>query len=256
MNIEYISVSRFGVWNLCKQQYKYKYHLKVNSPEPEPFYFVYGKIVHKIAEVYIEENGERLLADVALDVLEGRIPIERGDSDVFAPQLPPDYRRRLPGHLRSVRKITEEIGMGGELEYQFNYDMDPPNGRFIKGFIDRLIQKGDYWFILDYKTTKKGKWRKDSKSITHDLQLRAYAKVVQKFFNVPAENIRCALYYLEGGNLIGAKYSQEALDAAEQELIQAHKDIMEASPDQVVGNVGDHCVRCDYRSMCPFFNMI
>jgi RecB family exonuclease len=261
MNIEYISVSRFGVWDLCKQQYKYKYHLKIPSPVAEPFYFVYGKIIHKIAEIYVEQNGEKLLSECALDVLEGRVPIENGrvdknEPDVFAPELPPDYRRRLPEHLRSVKKITDEIGMGGDLEYQFNYDMDPPNGRFIKGFIDRLIKKGDYYFILDYKTTKKGKWRKDSQSITHDLQLRAYAKVVQKFFNVPAENIRCALYYLEGGNLVGAKYSQAALDAAEQELIEAHRQISEAAPDQVQGTVGDHCNRCDYRSMCPYFNMV
>jgi ATP-dependent helicase/DNAse subunit B len=58
MNINHISVSRVGVYFTCPAQYKYKYHLKIESPEPEPFYFVYGKIVHKIAEVYIKEKGK------------------------------------------------------------------------------------------------------------------------------------------------------------------------------------------------------
>jgi len=256
MNIEHISVSRKQLWDQCKAAYKYKYHLKMDSSEPEPFYFVYGKIIHKIAEEYVECKGSRLLSEVAADVIEGKIPIERGESDVFAPNIPSDYRRRMPEHLRSVKKITDQVGYGGELEHKFNYDLDPPNNKFIKGFIDRLVQKDDLWFILDYKTTKRGKWRKDNSSIVHDLQLRCYAKVVQREFNVPAENIRAALYYLEGGNLIAAKYNQQSLDAAEQELLTAYDDIKQLSPDKAVGSVGEHCRRCTWNKICPFYNMV
>jgi ATP-dependent helicase/DNAse subunit B len=51
MNIEHISVSRYQVFVECKQKYKYRYHLAIKPDKPEPFYFTYGKIVHKIAEV-------------------------------------------------------------------------------------------------------------------------------------------------------------------------------------------------------------
>lgn len=223
---------------------------------PEPFYFVYGKIIHKIAEDYVEAKGEKLLSEITTDVLQGRIPIERGEVPKFAPPLPADYKRRMPGHLASIKKITDQMGFGGQLEHAFEYDLDPPNKKIVKGFIDRLINKGDYWFILDYKTTKKGKWRKDSQSIVHDLQLRTYARVVQKEFNVPADKIRCALYYLEGGNLVAAKYSDAALLSAEAELLEAYDEIKNLPPDMVKGNVGEHCVRCDWRNICPFYNMI
>ncbi len=256
MNIEHISVSRFQLWDQCKQAYKYKYHLKFKSSEPEPFYFVYGKIIHKIAEDYVGARGEKTLYDVAADVLQGRVPIERGETDTFAPALPPDYKNRLPEHLRSIKSLTDKIGTDGLLEYPFLFDLDPPHGKNVKGFIDRLIQKGDKWFIVDYKTTKRGKYRKDETTITHDLQLRMYARVIQRNFNVPAENISAALYYLEGGNLIAAKYTQASLDAAESQLLEAYNNIQAAGPDQVTGSVGNHCTRCDYRKICPFYNMV
>lgn len=254
MNINNISVSRKGIWDECKQKYKYRYHLKLESPEPEPFYFVYGKIIHKIAENFVKHQGDKLISEVAIDVLEGKIPIEEKDEvEVFAPSLPRKYALRFPEHLKSIKKITEQIGYDGYIEYPFNYDLDPPNEVFVKGFIDRLIQKNGEWFIIDYKTTQRGVWRKNSNSIVNDLQLRMYARVVQKEFNVPADKIRCALYYLEGSDLIAAQYSQEGLEDAEKQLIDAFKEIKNKSPESVIGTVGDHCPRCVYKTLCPFY---
>lgn len=252
MNISHISVSRKSVWDTCKKQYYYKYHIKQEVDEEEPFYFVYGKIIHKIAEEYVGGKGKRSLNEVRDDVLEGRIPIESYEGkDEFAPSLPFDYKMRMPEHLASVKKITDQMGFDGELEWPFEYDLDPPNHKLVVGFIDRLIQKDDKFWILDYKTTKKGKYRKDEESIKYDLQLRCYARIVQKTFNVPAQNIKTALYYLEGGNLIGAKFSEAQLIAAEEELLEAYNQIKEYPPDQVWGTVGQHCKRCDYRKICP-----
>jgi CRISPR/Cas system-associated exonuclease Cas4 (RecB family) len=80
--------------------------------------------------------------------------------------------------------------------------------------------------------------------------------VVQKKFNAPADKIYAALYYLEGGNLVGAQFSQQSLELVEQELLQAYKEIENADPDKVWGNVGDHCARCKYRKICPFYRMV
>lgn len=254
MNITHISVSRKSVWDECKVKYKYKYHEKIESPEEEPFYFVYGKIVHKIAEEYVRARGERELFDVKDDVLQGRIPIESYEGEEqHAPPLPMTYKNRMGEHLSSIRKITEQIGFDGELEWSFRYDLDPPNEKFVVGFIDRLIRKDDQFWIIDYKTTKKGRFRKTRNTIREDLQLRAYARIVQKEFNVPAENIRAALYYLEGGELIGAKFTESSLLAAEKELLFAYDDIKSFPPDKAWGNIGYHCKRCDYRSLCPFY---
>jgi CRISPR/Cas system-associated exonuclease Cas4 (RecB family) len=257
MDIKHISVSRKGIWDDCQQKYKYQYHLKTPSPEPTPFYFTYGRIIHKIAEEFVNHKGEMLLEEVAREILRGKVPVDtdKEGNPVMAPQLPLDYKQRVSGHLKSIQKLTDQLGVEGKTEHAFTYDLDPPNQRMITGVIDRLFEKNGVWYIIDYKTTKRGPWRKTSQTIVDDLQLRCYARVVQREFNVPANKIKTALYYLEGGNLIGAQFSEESLLAAEQELLKAHMEIQKADPEKVWGNVTSNCRRCEFKSMCPFYNL-
>jgi len=255
MNIEHISVSRRGIYIECPKKYKFQYHDKIPQAD-EPFYFTYGKIVHKIAEVYVENKGEALIEEVKQDVLGGIVEIE---PKVFAPPLeawPKGYSKRLPGMLASIVKVSDKIGYDGDnyQEYEFLYDLDG-EGRNVKGFIDRIFVKDDIYTILDYKTTKKGKWRKTPETIKTDLQLRTYARVVQKDFDVPAENLRCALCYLEGGNVIGGQFTQDALDYAEQELLETYKQIEQTDPETAWARVGEHCRRCPYNNICPKYKL-
>jgi putative RecB family exonuclease len=250
MRIEHISVSRASLFKECPYKYKLKYHDKVPYPGPEPFYFVYGKVVHKIAETYVEERGQRSLAEITSDVLNGRIEIEPGKK---APPLPADYARRLPGHIRSIQKLTDRIGTNGILEHNFKYDLDPPHGRLVTGFIDRIIVHNDKIWILDYKTTKKGPFRSTIETIKKDPQLRLYARVVQKEHGVPASHIKCALYYVEGGDLIPAVFSDEDLVDVEAYLLDIYKTIETTEPEEARGRTGQHCTRCEYKDMCPYF---
>lgn len=256
MNIEHISVSRKQCWDQCHCQYRFKYHEKIKPTGPEPFYFIYGKVVHKIAEEFVSRRGQSKIEAVAQEVLSGQIPVEEGEEGpIYAPRLLPDYQRKFPGHLQSIKNLTEQIGTDGTLEMEFKYDLDPPNGKHVKGFIDRLIQRGDKWFIIDYKTTKRGSWRKTPTTIMHDLQLRCYARVVQRTFNVPAENIKAALYYLEGGNLIATRFNEHSLITAEKELLSAYNQIYTTPPEKAYGKVGDHCQRCDYKDICQYYSI-
>lgn len=254
MNINHISVSRKKCFDLCQQQYKYKYHLKIPSPIPEPFYFVYGKAIHKIAETYVLEKASRSIDNVALDVLRGKILLE---SDKKCPAFSQEYKKKLGTHLKAIKNLTNRIGTDGLVEYEFRYDLDPPNNKFATGFLDRLILKGEGHnkkaFIIDYKTTKKGKFRVNNQTVLDDLQMRCYARVVQREFSIPAVNIKAALYYLDGENLIAAQYNDESLERVEQELKDGYVEIEKSNPDRVWGNVGWHCKNCDYSSMCHFF---
>ncbi len=250
MDIEHISVSRMKCFEDCAQMYKFRYHLKVPRPGEEPFYFVYGKIVHKIAETYVECNGERSLGDIKTDVLRGKIPIEENK---VAPPLPSEYKTKLGNHLRSIQTLTDRIGTKGIVEHKFKYDLDPPHGRHVTGFIDRLIIKEDKAWILDYKTTKKGKWRETKDSIKRDPQLSIYARVVQREFGIKPSNISTALYYVDGGDLVAATFSEQSLEMIEQKMLNVYKTIEKADPNKVWGNVGEHCKRCDYCTICPFY---
>lgn len=251
MLINHMSVSRHGCIQECEARYKYRYHDKLPRDEgiEEPFYFIYGNIVHTIAEEYIDRKGVTPLNEIADMVLKGDIPYR---NDEKAPKLPADYAKRLPGHLRALERLNKQVGTGGLLEYEFKYDLDPPNKRMVTGFIDRVIQKGDKFFLIDYKTTKKGKFRKNKATIKSDLQLRVYANVIRRDFGAKAENITCALYYLEGGDLFPAKFNDASLDAAEAELLASYKYVEAKDPEKIIANVGKHCERCDYRYTCPF----
>jgi len=250
MNIEHISVSRSKTYKDCPQKYKFHYHLKTPSPVPEPFYFVYGKIVHKIAEMYVTERGKRSLGQISTEVMKGKVEIEPGK---IAPPLPPDYAKRFPIHLRSIQRLTAKVGCDGIVEHPFYYDLDPPNSKLVKGFIDRLVIRGDKAFVLDYKTTKKGKWRVNKETVPYDIQLRTYARVVNKEFGIAPENIKCALYYLEDEELIAASYSMKSILDAEQTLLDIYNQIKEHDVDNVRGVVNDQCQRCNFATICPFF---
>ncbi len=250
MKIEHISVSRSKTYLQCPKLYKYKYHDRVPNPGEEPFYFVYGKVVHKIAETYVESGGKRSIGEVQQDVLRGKIEIEPGK---VAPPLPAEYRRRLPIHMSKIKQITEQIGYHGELEHPFRFDLEPPHQKLVVGFIDRLIVRNGKAFILDYKTTKPGKFRVGKDTVTHDLQLRTYARVVNRDFGIPAHNIMCTLFYLEDGEKVSAKFTQQTLIETERELLAIYDRIATHDPEDVQGNVGEHCKRCEYNTLCPFY---
>lgn len=250
MNIEHISVSRKQCFDTCQAQYKYRYHLKIVSDQPVADHFTYGKIVHKVAEHYVMEKGKIPIETIASEVLNGKILLEANNP---SPPLPSQYKQKFPIHLKNIKTITDKIGFDGELEWEFNYDLQSPNNKKIKGFIDRLIIRGDKYFILDYKTTKQGIWRKNKSNISKDLQLRTYGKIVQNTFGAKPENIKAALFYLEGSEIVSTGFTQESLDSAQQELIDTYDQIAYTDPVIVLGSVGSHCRFCDYRKICTFY---
>jgi CRISPR/Cas system-associated exonuclease Cas4 (RecB family) len=251
---EHISVSRQQTWMDCQAKYRFRYHLKVPVEEPTQPYFIYGKLIHKVAEVYVIEQGKKDIFEIAKDCLSGKIEVEPGKDP---PDLDKEYKNKLPLHLQNIKSLTDKIGYDGKTEHFFHFDLNPPNHHFLTGVIDRLIIRGDNFYILDYKTTKKGRWRKNPNTIRKDLQLRCYARVVQLEFGAKAENIKAALYYVDGGNgeLVATRFSEESLVSAAQELHDTYLQITNTNPNDVYGRVGDQCKRCDYRKICSFYSL-
>ncbi len=250
MNINHLSVSRTQLWDECKQKYKFKYHLEIKSLEPEPPYFAYGKVVHKAIEEFIKAKGTIDIHAILKQILNGEILVEPNQQG--KPNIPADYLARLPAEMHAFMQLTHQIGTEGICEWAFNYDLDPPHNKMLYGLIDRLIIKDNKIFILDYKTTRKSKWRKDSRTIAGDLQLRTYAMVASDFYKIDAKDIKCSLFYLEGAEICAAKFTQETLNNTRQYLLNVYNSIVAAAPDEVIGNVGSHCSRCDFKKVCPW----
>lgn len=252
MKIEHISVSRNQCYELCHMQYKYKYHLQVTTNQPTPFYFTFGKLIHRIIEEHTKSKGEKSIQRIKSEILSGVLEFQPGEK---CPHLDNESHLRLNKNLHNYMNLAEKIGYEGETEWNFLIDIDQPNKRMLKGFIDRLIIKNNTAFILDFKTTKPSKWRKDSNTITKDFQLACYCWIVNKTFGIPAKNIKAALYYLEDAKLVPVSFGEKTLESVPTKLVNAFKEIERYDPDKVIGNVGEHCRRCDYRSMCPFYSL-
>jgi hypothetical protein len=251
---EHISVSRKQTWEECQVKYKYKYHLKIIPDAPTAPHFTYGSLVHKIAEVYVKEKGLRPIEDITSDCLNGLIEVEKGNPP---PDLSSEYKKKLPKHIKHIKALTDRIGYDGFIEWPFYFDLNPPEKYHIKGFIDRLIVRGEKYFILDYKTTKKGKYRKNKSNAHQDLQLRCYARVVQRELGAKPENIWAAFYYVDGTSpeLISTKFTEQSLIDVEKEMYETYKNIVTTNPNDVFGRVGWQCKNCDYKNICNWYSL-
>lgn len=250
MKIDHLSVSRTQCFEQCQQQYKYRYHLKVISDKPEQIYFSYGKLVHKAAEVYVEEKGVTPIFEIGQKLLNKEILFEGSNN---LERLTSEYHNKFWKHLLAIEKVTKKIGFEGEIEHKIEYDLDPPNQKILLGFIDRLIIQNNHAIILDYKTSKDNSWRKNKNTIKSDLQLNAYAFVISDKFNIPPENITAALFYLEGAKMVSTGFKKENLNKCKKTLRSTFLKIEEINENKTVANVGNHCYRCDYSNICPYF---
>jgi ATP-dependent helicase/nuclease subunit A len=224
-----------------------RYHEKVKSDFPQQSYFVLGKVAHKIIEEHTKAKGEIPVKDIMHQVLSGAIPVEGGAAIELKDM------KRLANHVKNYSKLADKIGYDGEIEWEFNIDLEYPNEVKAKGFIDRLIIKNGKASIIDYKTTQLGPWRKNSETIKKDLQLATYSWIVMNQLGIEPKDISCALYYLEDGDLMPVRFSLGTIENAIKEMSDTFKKIKNHDPDKVYGTVGDHCKRCDYRNKCPFY---
>lgn len=239
-----MSVSRKQTWESCQLKYKYKYHLELHIPSDTPSFFTYGKMVHKIAELYVIGKGLTDISELARDCFNGKIKVEN-NTEIKVERW---FYYKIQRHIENIRKISNTIGFDGMTEYKFGFQYE---NAFISGVIDRLIARGNKYYILDYKTTKKGPFRKDAVSIKEDEQLRCYAFAVSHLFNVQIEDVKVALYYLDEPELISTKYTKDQIDSTLRELDMCYVAISSTNEDNVNANPGTHCKFCEYKSICP-----
>lgn len=241
LTCEHMSVSRYETWRNCQAQYKHRYHLKTIVEEAEADYLTYGKLIHEIAEQYVNNGGYKTIQKIGKEILIGK-------------HLPQKYKKRFAKDLSSLEKITNKFGFSGETEWDFKYDLIPPEGLYITGIIDRLIFIKKKIFILDYKTTqKKSSFRKNEGNISKDLQLNIYAKAVQREFGTHAKDIHAALFYLDGAELIETTFDQDRIDSAETQLANTLKEIKETNTDNIIAWHDYKCNYCPYKNVCEFY---
>ena len=103
MLIDHISISRSGVIHECQQKYKYRYHLKVIPNKSEAPYFVYGKFIHKVSEVYVENKAQKDIYQIAADILSGKIEFSEIEK---VRKLDSTYKNKIKTRRKTKHTIT------------------------------------------------------------------------------------------------------------------------------------------------------
>ena len=85
------------------------------------------------------------------------------------------------------------------------------------------------------------------------MKLKTYAAYVSEKFNIEPENIQAALVYVEGGNVISTNFNKQYLEKTKNDLKNLFYQIENSDENKVIGNIGNHCNRCDFNNICPFF---
>jgi ATP-dependent helicase/nuclease subunit A len=114
--------------------------------------------------------------------------IMAGDMDIESPDIPAELRA---GYRDMYQKFISSEFMQDvsddytELPFSMFFEGYP-----FRGHIDRLIRKGDGWYVLDFKTGN------PSEKYSHDVQMVLYKMAAEK---ITGESVRTYLYYTENG---------------------------------------------------------
>jgi RecB family exonuclease len=207
------SYSRINAFDWCQAQYFYNYILKV--PQEPGDKALLGNMIHKALEVTLVD-GQKLSLSELLDnyraAREEYDPEEKYVSDELFDSGIPMLQEFATREGSGPVKITEP-----EFAFQFVFA-----GVLIRGFIDRVLIKGNDVLITDYKS---GKFEVADKDVPTNLQLGIYALYMKYLY--PDKKITAKLHYLMSNKLKGHTFSDEDFEQVEERLAAAIEGIRE-----------------------------
>jgi hypothetical protein len=244
MKLTSLSASRLREWWSCQLQYAYKHHDKLAPDVGTSFKYIgLGHVIHHCyAKAVIERKHPSKFLREAMDMYAHELH-----------DLDQENRSRIPAMLNSwdvIEPLTHGDQVWVESEFWVNCDI---KGEVINhGLIDLLIRRGDYFIILDWKTVKPHRQSKEE-NLQHDEQLCLYAIATSMLFDVPIQNVRTGLFYVENARLIMTDWSVPKAQNMLNRFIGAGYDIIDTDRSRVVPNPNKkNCRFCDYKNQCSF----
>jgi len=240
MKLEYVSTSTVETWRDCQMKW-YLGHDGSPRPELKGDALLYGSAIHDFAEKQALKLGamKNESASRPKDAV-----TKTWQSD--AP-YPPGFAARWAADQNTVTRWLRSLFVDPSYDYEVERRLEHKlsDDLTFVGYIDFLRTGEGEAFILDYKTTKQSKWRKPAKS---SLQLKAYAAVISKQFDIRAERVTCALGFLQGELLDSVVFTQRQLDSAMADIVECadvirNTDKASVTPSQL-------CQYCDFRERC------
>jgi len=163
------SPSKFKTFDMCKLQYKLNYIDKIHIPQPMNQDTQFGKLIHKMFEVY---NGENKIELVKL---------------VKNYHLDDKYKSFIASTIKNFFKFYDKYGKF-EHKTEKNYELKNDN-YWLYGVVDRIIIKPEELIVIDYKTSA------TPSSDNHSFQMKFYNLMLSKLFNRENNQVKCMLYF-------------------------------------------------------------
>ena len=249
-NMTTYSHSRLGMFQQCKQKYKFKYIDKVAVDIPDTIETFMGKRVH--------EALEKLYKDVQfqkLDTKEEVLAFFRGEWDarwvdtiliVKKEYSASNYKEMgvkfISDYYDHYTPFNSLTTIGLETEYRL--ELDEGNQYHIR--MDRLsCDKEGTYYVCDYKTNNQLKAQGE---LDEDRQLAMYSLWVKQNFK-DCKNVKLVWYFLAFDKEMISERNEEQLanlKMSVQELIK-EIEICKEFPTTVTSL----CNYCVYKSICP-----
>jgi RecB family exonuclease len=216
------SKSKIDTFKKCKLQYKLKYIDKIKLPQPHSDDLQFGGWIHKVLEDYDPDKNN----------LKEVVKYQR-DYDIRGR----DYKKAMPETFKNAVEFTKKFWKyPRQAEERITYKDDSVN---INGIVDLRMEQGDYLLVVDYKSSKSPNAQR------HEYQMKMYAFMLSKIHDIPAEKIRCMIYYPRIDAYDRYQFSSGELKEFERELIGDIAKI-ELTTDSFPAEPGYHCRWCPY----------
>lgn len=191
---DYYSFSSLRKYVNCPVEYELTYELSLRDFSSSE-YSIYGSTVHEALDMFFKAGMVEEPKTYYKQAFQ-QVKTETVIKDSLSRKLMSDLLSNGNIILDSFVDFLDDYFsydweiVESEREIYSEIDFVDSTDRKFKGYIDLIVKHGDYYYIIDYKTTNKewGRWKKEDKK--YYLQLQVYKYFYSKESGIPLDKIK------------------------------------------------------------------